>query len=78
MKRKIPGRRCAEADFTACAGVSNGQLPGVKQLARKIRAAPIGPVSRNGMAEVFQMHADLVGPPGFRPALQEGEIAFRK
>lgn len=52
-------------------------LPRVQELAREIRASAVNPVSRDGVAEVFEVDADLVGAAGFRAAFQEGQFPFR-
>ena len=48
----------------------------MEQLPGKVSPAAIHAVAGNGVAEVFQMHADLVGAPGFRAAFHEREIAL--
>ena len=41
---------------------------------RRLAGAAIGRIADQGMAQMGQMHADLVGAPGFQPAFdQRGE-----
>ena len=54
----------------------DGDTPSVEQLARMVGPAAIGAVTRDGMAEVFQMHADLVRAAGFRAAFEERKVSL--
>ncbi len=57
--------------------MANGQLPRVQQLAREIGPASVDPVACDGVPQVFEVNTDLVGAPGFRPALDETEFWVR-
>jgi hypothetical protein len=48
----------------------------MEQLAAIVGPAAIDAVAGNGVTEVLQMHADLVGSAGFRAAFDEREIAL--
>ena len=56
----------------------DGQLPGVQHLAREIGPASVDPVARDGEPQMFEVNPDLVGSPGFWPALKEAEFRVRR
>ncbi len=56
-----------------CNGMGDADFPCVKKLAGKVGSAPIDAVSCDGVAEVFEMNANLVGASGFWAAFEKGE-----
>ena len=54
--------------------MADGQFPRVEHLAREIGPAAVDPVTRDRVPQMFEVNPDLVGAPGFRPALEEAEL----
>jgi hypothetical protein len=69
---KIGGERRGEGNALAGGGVGECELPRMEHVALEISATAVGGISGDGMPEVFQMHANLVGASGFWLALHQG------
>ena len=55
--------------------MGDGEFPSVEHLPREVGASAVGAVAGDGVAEVLQMHADLVGSSGFGSAFDERKIS---
>ena len=53
--------------------MSDGDLPRVQQLARKIGAPAVDAVARHGVSEVLEVDANLVGAAGPGTAFEQRE-----
>lgn len=65
-----------ETHFVTGAWMAKGELPGVQHLARVIAGAfaAVELVAQDGMAEVMEMHPDLVGPAAVQGAFDETDL----
>ena len=77
-ERKIRRRRGDKSQLLTRPRMPDGQLPGVQHLAREIGPASVDPVARDGEPQMFEVNPDLVGSPGFWPALKEAEFRVRR
>ncbi len=59
-------------------GCDEAELPGVQHLARKAGAFPVDVVAEQRMAEVLQMHANLVRAAGVQRAFDERRAAISR
>lgn len=55
--------------------MGDGEFPSVEELPRKVGAPAVGAVAGDGVAEVLQMHADLVGASGLGAAFNERKVS---
>ena len=57
--------------------MAEGKFPGVEHLAGKISGAfaAIDLIAEDGMSEVMQVNADLMGPPGVNRAFNKTDVA---
>ena len=74
-QRKVVRNRSGEVHRFACGGVRDGKFPCVKELTGKICSAAVGAVARDGMAEMFEVDANLVGASCFWPTFQQRKWA---
>jgi hypothetical protein len=61
---KILGDWCRERDSLSAFGVSEGELPGMKEVSLMRSSASINWIARHRLPKVFEVHSDLVGAPG--------------
>lgn len=68
---KLRRRRSLKGQPSTIAGMAERQLPRMQHMARVAATMPIERIAKDGTAQVFEMNADLVRPPGAGTALHE-------
>lgn len=80
-RRQIRRRRTGETHFLARAGMPESQTPGMQHLTRGLGLYCFGRielVAQQRIAQVSEMHADLVCPSGVNAHRQQRDIVLRR